>query len=213
MQRFAGGAQPPTGSDPRPPTMTNPQKSKGDCKCCCGGAPSLRGAEYVRGHRPPPSLADVFWPKVDKSGECWIWTGYIRPAGYGMVGLPGQRKTIDAHRASWMLAYGSIPVGAFVCHHCDNPPCVRPDHLFIGTALMNSRDAVAKGRIASTRARGMASGNGRLTDEQIAEIRCRHIAGIHPARKTGGSSTELAREFGITKQYVWQLVADKWRVP
>lgn len=176
------------------------------CKCGCGGRPSTPTAEYIRTHRPAPSLSDVFWTKVDASGDCWEWTGYIRPAGYGQVGLPGRRKTIDAHRASWMIHYGSIPEGASVLHHCDNRKCVNPDHLFIGTHQMNMRDAVAKGRMGPGR-----NAARRLTDEQVAEIRRRYIRGIHPARRTGGSPLELAAEFGITKQYVNQLARNLWR--
>ena len=156
------------------------------------------------------TLEELFWPKVAKGDGCWEWQAYIRPAGYGQMGLPGTRRTIDAHRASWVIHNGPIPDGLFVCHHCDNRKCVRPDHLFLGTCMDNVRDAVAKGRIAASRARGLRCGNARLTDEQVAEIRRRHKT-IHPARRTGSSTSELAAEFGITRQYVGQLVAGKWR--
>lgn len=155
-------------------------------------------------------LEKTFWPKVDKSGECWEWMAYIRPAGYGQVGIPRTRRTIDAHRASWIIHNGLIPDGLFVCHHCDNKACVRPDHLFLGTNLDNLRDAAKKGIIKRTRARGERSGNCKLTDAQVAEIRRRHRV-VHPARRTGSSSSELAAEFGVTPQYVGQIVSRKWR--
>jgi hypothetical protein len=144
-------------------------------------------------------------------GYCWEWTGYIRPAGYGQMGLSGTRHVADVHRVSWVIHFGQIPSGLCVCHHCDNRKCVRPSHLFLGTNADNIRDARLKGRIKATRAMGERCGNARLTDEQVREIRARYIPYSHPARRTGGSTIELAREFGICKQYVLQLAAGKWR--
>lgn len=159
----------------------------------------------------PTTLAEAIADKYEIAPSgCWEWTRYIRPAGYGMVGIPGQYRTIDAHRASWMVHRGPIPDGLFVCHTCDNRKCINPDHLWLGTHQDNIDDMVRKGR--SPRSCGEASGMAKLTTEQVAEIRRRYVKGIHPARRTGGSPTELAAEFGITKQYVWQLAAGKWRV-
>lgn len=202
--------------------MTSPSKRKGDrlkaaslhgrCACGCGERPRKPGAEYIRGHRPVTELALLFWPKVQRGQGCWEWQAALRSTGYGEVYWPGHgRKKIAAHRASWLIHYGDIPDGLWVLHKCDNKLCVRPDHLFLGTHRDNVDDAVRKGIIKATRARGERSGNARLTDAQVTEIRERHRV-IHPARKTGCSSTELAREFGITRQYVTQLVAGKWRV-
>jgi hypothetical protein len=179
------------------------------CKCGCGTHTSTPTTEYVRTHRPHPSLTEVFSRFFVPTDGCWIWTGSIRTTGYGEVGIPGERKTIAAHRASWIIHNGPIPDGLMVCHHCDNRRCVRPDHLFIGTAADNARDCVEKGR--SNSPHGIRSGNAKLTWDQVQEIRRRHVPGIHPARRTGGSSTELAAEFGVTKQYVWQLSSGKWR--
>lgn len=181
------------------------------CSCGCGQRTSTAGTEFVRGHRPHPTLAEAWSRHVIPTDGCWEWRAYIRPAGYGQMGIPGTRKTVDAHRASWMIHNGPIPDGLFVCHHCDNRRCVRPDHLFLGTAKDNSEDAVRKGRIKRSRAQGIRSGNGRLTSQQIAEIRRRHIPLVHPARHTGGSTTELALEFGVTRQYIGQLVRHEWR--
>ena len=96
----------------------------------------------------PLTLLDAFWEMVagaeDPEG-CWLWMGKTDYAGYGMVGL-GLRKGILAHRFSWEIANGPLPEGLFACHHCDNPPCVNPSHLFLGTHQDNMNDRNRKGR-------------------------------------------------------------------
>lgn len=89
--------------------------------------------------------AQRFWSHVDRSGNCWTWTASRNPDGYGRVYMHGKHGQL-AHRIAWELTNGEIPDGLFVCHHCDNPSCVRPDHLFIGTCDDNHKDKARKGR-------------------------------------------------------------------
>ncbi len=85
-----------------------------------------------------------FWANVHHGEGCWEWIGHKNPAGYGIAFHEGKQKL--AHRIVWMTEHGQIPAGMQVCHRCDNPSCVRPDHLFLGTNMDNARDMAAKGR-------------------------------------------------------------------
>ena len=85
-----------------------------------------------------------FWAKVDKSGDCWLWTASKTKEGYGYFRFDGAMR--KAHRMSWLLTNGEIPEGMLVCHTCDNPSCVNPKHLWLGTNRDNMDDMNAKGR-------------------------------------------------------------------
>lgn len=147
-----------------------------------------------------------FWAKVQKTDGCWIWTGALR---HGRPAFSMWPKVVTGYRFVWELTYGPIPDGLHVCHHCDNPACVRPDHLFVGTAADNLRDMGRKGRSAPQTKphlfRGENNGHSKLTREQVEEIR---------ATITGprGSLTRVARKYGISVFHASDIRRGKfWR--
>lgn len=166
------------------------------------------------------SVRGDFWSHVQKSDGCWEWVGARNPNGYGNHHAQG--RTRKAHRVSWEMEYGPIPEGMLVLHRCDNPPCVRPDHLFLGTQRDNLRDAIAKGRWNSPKrvrsyavtaqklsARSGPSGesnpNARLTAAEVASIRTRYASGLE-------SQSRIAADYGITQVNVSHIVRGlSWR--
>lgn len=101
---------------------------------------------------------DRFWDKVDKTSDCWIWTAAKSAAGYGRFKLNG--RLVSPHRLAYEMAFGDIPPGSDVCHRCDNPPCVNPEHLFVGSRSDNMQDCIAKGRfVARDRTRFCINGH------------------------------------------------------
>ena len=116
-----------------------------------------------------PSLEERFWKKVRVAGidECWQWTASTNKKGYGYFGIDG--KIVLAHRVSWMIHVGD-PGNLNVCHSCDNPGCVNPAHLWLGTHADNNRDRHVKGRTKFVRFRGQESPNAKLTDKDVQSI-------------------------------------------
>ena len=163
------------------------------CSLLCGN----RGKRRI-------SLVDRFWKKVSKTTGCWLWKGASRHAsGYGMIyRRQDGHKVIDgAHRVSWLLHYGPVPAALYVCHHCDVPACVRPDHLFLGTHSDNMADMSAKGRSL----RGARSTLAILTVSQVADIR-------HRYRPYKVSAQKLADEYGVHRQTIFNILHNKsWR--
>ena len=96
--------------------------------------------------RQPKPLSTRLWKQVKKTDHCWIWCGYVNEDGYGRIRPDTTSPKVGVHRLSWILHFGEVPEGLLVCHTCDNPACVRPDHLFLGTVQDNVNDMKAKGR-------------------------------------------------------------------
>lgn len=149
-------------------------------------------------------LLERFWLKVEKSDGCWLWTGARKANGYGsLIGDGGRSgKVLYAHRCSWELAYGPIPDGLFVCHRCDNPPCVRPSHLFLGTSSDNNRDTWSKGRRTVSGNAGKAGeGNARakVTEADVREIRRLYFI-------EGLRYSDIAAHFAINGDQVGRIV-------
>ncbi len=167
------------------------------CKACKG--------LYV----PKPSLADRFWPRVKKGDGCWLWLGTCNKFGYGNFRLEGYEK--GAHRAAWKITHGDIPKGMCVCHHCDNPRCVRPDHLFLGTRADNTRDAASKGRMRNGDQRGEKNANAKLTAVGVEQVRMWKASGLPNIQIAilAGVSDRTIRSIvtGMTWRYVPEIRA------
>jgi hypothetical protein len=142
------------------------------------------------------SLADRFWSHVDKNGpvhpvlgtRCWLWTGSRNHNGYGRfrMRVDGVRMLALSHRVSWLLTYGRWP-NPQACHRCDNPPCIRPAHLFEGAMQANQLDARSKGRMPLGEDRPGA----KLTEDQVREI-----------RSSSGTQTAKAKKYGVSRWLV-----------
>lgn len=160
-------------------------------------------------------LAERFWEKVNKDGPtcshfpelgpCWLWTGCSQyrsgRISYGRIAYG--TKVALAHRVSWELNIGPIPHGHQVLHRCDNPQCVNPTHLFLGTQVENIADMVAKQRQGA--ARGEKAWCAKLTASKVKEIREKHKSG-------GVTMVDLAREYGVSDSMIQFIIQRKnWK--
>lgn len=159
-----------------------------------------------------------FVDRIMWTESCWIWTGTTLPAGYGVMWFEGRQ--LLSHRIAWTVYRGPIPQGMQVLHKCDNPCCVNPAHLFLGTQHDNMHDMIRKnrsklGKSQHTQVKGVvtprhATSEGRkytkVSDEQVAEIRQKYFSGY-------GTQQALADEYGITRSRVGELVRNEGRLP
>lgn len=141
-----------------------------------------------------------FWAQVDQSNACWLWLGRKTDLGYGWITRKKVFKSpLPAHRYAWYLHTGEIPTRwQFVCHSCDNPSCVNPRHLFLGTPQANNADRDAKGRGIF----GEKHWAAKLSEENVREIR----------KSTGIGVRALGRKYGIGHRAILDVLQrKKWK--
>jgi len=142
-----------------------------------------------------------FWASIRRTESgCWEWSGCRDGNGYGVIENRELGKRQKAPRLSWEINRGPIPAGLFVCHHCDNPPCVNPEHLFLGTPADNMRDMAAKGRSGTPL--GSAHPNAILTEAHVAEIRRLYAGG-------GVTHRQLGQRFSVSKSAVGAVMSGR----
>lgn len=150
---------------------------------------------HERARLAPQPVRDRFWSKVNKTSRCWLWTGYRNSKGYGQFTWRTMGRQHLAHRFVLMMDGIAIPDGMLVLHKCDNPGCVNPDHLFVGTAADNSSDMVFKLRSS----RGEVHCHAKLRAEQVIDIRRTYEGGGH-------SQQSLADIYGVKRTTIQSIV-------
>jgi hypothetical protein len=199
------------------------QSAKWLCKCDCGNTKiTLETSlykQYVKscGCRDfrnkkihgESNYIDLCKKKIINSiktdaNNCWIWQKSKHRQGYGNLGIG--KKHILAHRLSWEVFKGPIPSGIKVCHHCDIPSCVNPDHLFLGTQKENVKDAIEKGKFKDRRsALGEKAGSSKLKEFQVAQIRKQYAEGT--------SRKELEKKFKVGSTCIQKIITGKtWKI-
>lgn len=195
-----------SGSFPLPVKSVDGRQSRSRIEVLPTGNPRLRCASVGRVLLPSaqtnkpdaPRLMTRFWSKVDIAGpdDCWEWQASTNGA-YGLTSYNGE--VIVTHRLAWLFTNGPIPDGLLVCHTCDNPVCVNPAHLFLGTHSDNTNDAVKKGRWVDNS--GEAHGNSKLTKKDVIEIR--------RLSSEGKSQRVLGRMFGVDDKQIFNIIHRK----
>lgn len=160
----------------------------------------------TRGARPRfASVEDQFWAFVTPSNGCWEFGGKRNRDGYGTVTNPdghGGGSGLLAHRVSWTIHFGPIPDGLCVLHRCDNPPCVNPGHLWLGTQLANSRDRAAKGRTRN----GSVPGMPRKLWSRAAVLQAKALKGHY-----GMGSRRISHVVGVPERTVRGWIRDGYQ--
>jgi hypothetical protein len=165
----------------------------------------VRDRQRRRPGPKPAFLAERLAAQIDSSllDGCWPWRGDCSDSGYGRIRVgsaaDGTRRMELAHRVKWRITFGDIPDGLDVLHKCDNPPCCRPDHLFLGTNADNMRDRDAKGRgTPPPHYVGELHPRAKLTANDVATIRT--------LVASGASQSALGRQFGVTHSAIGRIV-------
>lgn len=160
--------------------------------------PDMRGWNKLPNSRD--DIKSRFMEYVAINGACWDWTGAPEKSwGYGRIKING--KSIRAHRLSYEFHVGPIPTGLLVCHTCDRPICVNPEHLFLGTDLDNQRDCISKGR--TNYQSGVAHWNARLRPSEVLEIKASNDPPLELARRFSVSTGTI---YAIRKGIIWRNV-------
>jgi DNA-binding XRE family transcriptional regulator len=135
-------------------------------------------------------IKERFWEKVEKTENCWHWKGCLNNRGYGQISMNG--KAVLSHRVSWEIHNGPIPEGLQALHRCDNPICVRPDHLFLGTNSDNHTDMVNKGRCRNGDRKGEMNPTSILKRYEVDEI-------VHLYNSENLSQQKIADKYGVSR--------------
>jgi hypothetical protein len=186
------------------PDCDRPFLAKGLCKIHYER--TWRGIPMDLPIRIEGSMEERFWAKVDKRKphECWEWQGWRNPHGYGGISRGGASGAgshgVGTHIISWELHNGTIPNGLWVCHHCDNPPCVNPGHLFLGTRQDNIDDMVSKSR--------------QIHGERVpwSKLTEGHIEDIRKMSDRGMLQHEIGEYFGVSQPTISYIIRGKtWK--
>ena len=142
------------------------------------------------------STKELFLSKVKKGRKCWLWTGYKMKNGYGVGWHSGLQEKMLAHRLSWIIYNERAPADMCDCHTCDNPGCVNPKHLFLGTRSDNMQDCSRKGRLGGAVTGGEAQPTAKLTWEAVRKIR------LLRGKKT---QKQIADDFFVTEKTIGRI--------